>query len=180
MVNRNLPCWAPSHPDPSLIIITYCSTAIRICSRTGGPFYRGFTFFRLYLIAQSLGLFHRNLLSFESSLSNGRCCRGWLWRLFEQAGHQHLPQPALWLQYFHLFLGAMSHLICSFLAWTGRRVALHHLKCSYQIVHLRRDLPRLLPERVPAEVISILARIGELCRIAGNIFSWRAVALLLD
>ena len=54
------------HPDPSLIIITYCSTAIRIreysamdCSRTGGPFYGGFTFFRPYLIAQSLGLFHR-------------------------------------------------------------------------------------------------------------------------
>ena len=50
----------------SLIIITYCSTAIRICeysdtdcSRTGGPFYGGFAFFRLYLIAQSLGLFLR-------------------------------------------------------------------------------------------------------------------------
>ena len=56
----------PFHPDPSLIIITYCLTAIRICeysamycSRTGEPFYGGFTFFRLYLIAQSLGLFHR-------------------------------------------------------------------------------------------------------------------------
>ena len=59
MVNWNLPCWAPFHPDPSLIIITYCLTVIQICSRMGGPFYRGFTFFRLYLIAQSLGLFHR-------------------------------------------------------------------------------------------------------------------------
>ena len=59
MVNWNLPCWAPFHPDPSLIIITYCLTAIQICSRMGGPFYGGFTFFRLYLIAQSLGLFCR-------------------------------------------------------------------------------------------------------------------------
>ena len=60
------PSVAPFHPDPSLIIITYFSTAIRICkysamdcSRTGVPFYGGFTFFRLYLIAQSLGLFIR-------------------------------------------------------------------------------------------------------------------------
>ena len=55
-----------SFPLPSLIIIAYCSTVIRICeysamdcSRTGGPFYGGFAFIRLYLIAQSLGLFHR-------------------------------------------------------------------------------------------------------------------------
>ena len=29
MVDWNLPCWAPFRPDPSLIIITYCSTAIQ-------------------------------------------------------------------------------------------------------------------------------------------------------
>ena len=55
-----------SFPLLKLIIVTYCSTASRICeypamdrSRTGGPFYGGFAFFRLNLIAQSLGLFHR-------------------------------------------------------------------------------------------------------------------------
>ena len=64
MVNWNLPYWALFHPDPLLIIITYCSTAIWICSRMGGPFYGGFTFFWLYLIAQNLGLFHRKPLGF--------------------------------------------------------------------------------------------------------------------
>ena len=54
-----------SFPLPSLITITYCLTVIWICeysaidcSRMGGPFYRGFAFFRLYLIPRSLGLFH--------------------------------------------------------------------------------------------------------------------------
>ena len=42
---------------------------------------------------------------------------------------------------------------CSFLVWTCQRVVLHHLKCSYQIVHLRRDLPKLLCEHIPVEVI---------------------------
>ena len=68
----------------------------------------------------------------------------------------------------------------SFLVWTHQWVVLHHLKCSYQIIHLRRDLPKLLREHIPAEVISIWARIGKLCRIAGNESSWQAVALSLD
>ena len=33
---------------------------------------------------------------------------------------------------------------CSFLASTRRRVVFHHLKFSFQVVHMRRDLPKLL------------------------------------
>ena len=69
---------------------------------------------------------------------------------------------------------------CSFLVWTCQWVVLHHLKCSYQIIHLRRDLPKLLHKCIPAEVISIWVRISKLCRIAGNKSLWQAVVLSLD